>query len=52
MLRIRRYWFTGEKGAEIFKEFARDEQVHPDSGEPTLFIAMYPALVWGRIQPQ
>ncbi len=42
------YWFAGEKRAEIFKEFARDEQVHPDSGEPTLFIAMYRELVWGE----
>ena len=42
------YWFTGETRAEIFKEFARDEQVHPDSGEPTLFIAMYRELVWGE----
>jgi len=29
------YWFAGEKKADIFREFARDEQIHPDSSEPT-----------------
>jgi hypothetical protein len=29
------YWFTGQKKEDIFKEFARDEQIHPDSPEPT-----------------
>ena len=42
------YWFTGEKKADIFKEFARDEQVHPDSSEPVLFVALYRELVWGE----
>lgn len=44
----RSYWFTGEKKADIFKEFARDEQMHPDSSRPTLFIALYRELVWGE----
>lgn len=42
------YWFTGEKKADIFKEFARDEQMHPDSSRPILFIALYRELVWGE----
>jgi hypothetical protein len=42
------YWFTGEKKANIFKEFALDEQIHPDSSEPILFTALYRELVWGE----
>jgi len=42
------YWFHGDKRAEIFKEFARDEQIHPDSSEPTLFTSLYRDLVWGE----
>ena len=42
------YWFTGEKKADIFREFARDEQMHPDSSEPILFTALYRELVWGE----
>ncbi len=42
------YWFTGYKRADIFKEFARDEQIQPDSSKPTLFIALYCDLVWGE----
>jgi hypothetical protein len=42
------YWFTGKKRADIFKEFARDEQIYPDSPKPTLFIALYRDLVWGE----
>jgi len=42
------YWFAGEKKADIFREFARDEQIHPDSSEPTLFTALYRELVWGE----
>ena len=41
------YWFTGEKKADIFKEFARDEQIYPDSSKPVLFILLYRNLVWG-----
>lgn len=41
------YWFTGEKKAQIFKEFVRDEQLRPDLPEPVLFIALYRELVWG-----
>lgn len=40
------YWFTGEKKADIFEEFALDEQIHPDSSEPVLFVALYRELVW------
>lgn len=42
------YWFTGEKKAEIFKEFSRDQQIHPDASVPTLFIVLYRELVWGE----
>lgn len=42
------YWFHGEKRADIFKEFAQDEQIHPDSSEPTLFTSLYRDLVWGE----
>lgn len=42
------YWFTGEKKADIFKEFARDEQLHPDSSKPILFTALYRELVWSE----
>jgi hypothetical protein len=42
------YWFHGEKEADIFKEFARDEQIYPDLPKPTLFIALYRELVWGE----
>ena len=42
------YWFTGEKREDIFKEFARDEQIHPDGIKPGLFIALYRELVWGE----
>jgi hypothetical protein len=42
------YWFRGEKTADIFKEFVRDEQIHPDGSQPTLFTALYRELVWGE----
>jgi hypothetical protein len=42
------YWFAGEKRAELFNDFAHDQQVHPDSDRPTLFVAMYRELVWGE----
>jgi hypothetical protein len=42
------YWFTGGKKADIFKEFARDEQMQPDSSRPILFIMLYRELVWGK----
>src|SRR6266446_1816786 len=35
------YWFEGERKADIFKEFARDEQIHPDSSKPILFTSLY-----------
>jgi hypothetical protein len=41
-------WFTGEKKAAIFKEFARDEQIRPDSSEPILFVTLYRELVWSE----
>jgi hypothetical protein len=41
------YWFTGEKRADIFREFARDEQIYPHFPKPILFIALYRELVWG-----
>ena len=41
------YWFTGEKRADIFRVFARDEQIYPDLPQPILFIALYRELVWG-----
>ncbi len=41
------YWFRGEKRGDIFKEFVRDEQLQPDSSEPTLYTALYRELVWG-----
>lgn len=41
------YWFTGEKRADIFREFARDEQIYPDLPESKLFITLYRELVWG-----
>jgi hypothetical protein len=43
----RSYWFAGDKRADIFKEFTRDEQILPDSSEPTLFTSLYRELVWG-----
>jgi hypothetical protein len=42
------YWFSGEKKADIFREFARDEQVHPDSPKPYGFLSLYRSLVWGE----
>ena len=42
------YWFTGEKRADIFKEFVRDEQIQPDLSKPILFIGLYRELVWGE----
>ncbi len=42
------YWFTGEKKADIFREFAQYEQIHPDFPVPTLFIALYRELVWSE----
>jgi len=42
------YWFTGENKAVIFKEFARDEQMHPDGSKPVLFTALYRELVFGE----
>lgn len=42
------YWFTGEKKPDIFKEFARDEQIHPDGPKPILFTALYRELVLGE----
>jgi hypothetical protein len=44
----RTYWFAGNrKRADIFKEFAHDEELCPDSSKPTLFTALYRELVWG-----
>lgn len=43
----RSYWFTGEKRPEVFKEFALDEEIQPDSSRPVLFITLYRELVWG-----
>ena len=42
------YWFAGSHKAEVFKEFAKDEQLCPDSSRPTLFSALYRDLVWGQ----
>lgn len=43
------YWFAGkEKATSIFKEFVRDEELQPDSPDPTLFIELYLDLVWGE----
>jgi hypothetical protein len=42
------YWFTGEKKADTFEEFAHDEQIRPDLPKPILFIALYRELVWGE----
>jgi hypothetical protein len=42
------YWFTGEKKTDIFREFARDEQIHPDGSKPILFTALFRELVWGE----
>jgi hypothetical protein len=42
------YWFKAEKAVDIFREFIRDEQIYPDSSEPTLFTALYRDLVWGE----
>ncbi len=44
----RSYWFAGEKRADIFKDFVREEQIRPDLSTPTLFTALYRQLVWGR----
>ena len=45
----RSYWFSGtRKPEELFKQFAGDEGLHPDSGQPTLFTALYRELVWGE----
>jgi len=41
------YWFSNKKAADTFKAFVRDEELHPDSSEPTLFTALYLELVWG-----
>lgn len=41
------YWFAGEKRANIFEEFAKDEQIEPDRSKPVLFTALYRELVWG-----
>jgi hypothetical protein len=42
------YWFDGEKRPDTFEKFARDEQIHPDVPEPTLFFSVYRELVWGE----
>jgi hypothetical protein len=42
------YWFTGEKKEDLFKEFARDQQIYPDSPGPILFLGLYRELVWGE----
>jgi hypothetical protein len=42
------YWFTGEKKADIFREFAQHEQIHPDFPDPALFLALYRELVWSE----
>lgn len=44
----RSYWFTGKRKADIFTQFARDEQILPDSSKPILFITLYRDLVWGE----
>lgn len=41
------YWFAGEKKVDIFKQFAGDEQTHPDGSKPILFTALHRELVWG-----
>lgn len=42
------FWFGGNrKRADVFKEFAHDEQLTPDSSKPILFTALYQELVWG-----
>ena len=43
------YWFAGtRKPEEVFRQFVGDEGLHPDSGQPTLFTALYRELVWGE----
>jgi hypothetical protein len=43
------YWFAGkDKAADIFKEFAQDEQLRFDSSNDTLFVGLYLDLVWGE----
>lgn len=42
------YWFHGKSVADVFKEFVQDEQLYPESSEPTLFSALYRELVWGQ----
>jgi hypothetical protein len=42
------FWFRGMSVADTFKDFVRDERLHPDSSEPTLFSALYRELVWGQ----
>ncbi|MGA1982869.1 MAG: hypothetical protein ABSG84_10360 [Acidobacteriaceae bacterium] len=43
------YWFTGAVKKDVFREFARDEKLLPDSSRPTLFTALYEELVWGGL---
>ena len=42
------YWFRGQNRGDIFNEFARDEQIHPDGSKPILFMALYRELVFGE----
>jgi hypothetical protein len=42
------YWFAGVEKEDVFEEFVRDEQLHPDSSEPIWFSALYRELVWGE----
>ena len=43
------YRFGGHQDPnETFKEFVRNEQLHPDSDKPVLFGSLYRELVWGN----
>ena len=42
------YWFTGEKRTDIFTACVQDQQIHPDSSQPVLFMMLYRELVWGE----
>lgn len=44
----RSYWFAGENRADVFTNFVQDQQVHPGSSEPVLFMMLYRELVWGE----
>jgi hypothetical protein len=42
------YWFKEEDKTDIFREFAREEQLQPDGSKPILFTALYRELVLGE----